>query len=137
MKIYSKKHIVANRGSLEDMLNAVEDRIDELESGVDSASKISSDDMIDAASRSSEDTYLDELSQAVQNDIKNEVNDLDIQTDGVGEAVVVVINYMGNIIEFNVPFADLSMGSDIEGDSAYIGNSIRQELNNLSEGETL
>lgn len=70
------------------------------------------------------------FADAIEAEIGNEVESLAVVAKE--DALAVTIRYMGQVHEYNVPFEDIHPDmSDVDGDVAYITNTIRQDLDNL------
>lgn len=78
----------------------------------------------------SDTSIADTFASAIEAEIGNEVESLAVVAKE--DALVVTITYMGQVHEYNVPFADIHPDlSDMDGDVAYIVNTIRQDLDNI------
>lgn len=80
--------------------------------------------------------YLDTLSEAIQSEIDSEVDS--VVFDSTDREFIVTVSYLGNIREYVVPFGDIVFDYDnMDGDVAYITNTIYQDLDTLGEDEDL
>ena len=111
-----KKVIKASTGSAEDMLNAFKSKLSTM--SIESASSITDNPY---------DDDCQELKDSISDELELEVDD--VHCHCTDEALVVVVKYMSNIINFDVPYEELT--GDVEDDTAYVVNTVLYELDNM------
>lgn len=71
--------------------------------------------------------YLHNLIGDIQSEVESEVDGLIFNTDD--DSLLVTVTYTGKVIEFAVPFEDLSFNFDtMEEDVSYVANTILEEI---------
>lgn len=101
------------RGSIEDMISAMQTRIDELEGGVAAATDIK------AADLDNDDEYLERLCVEVENLVTQQYDaDVYIDDSSVPEGIVV---QFGDGFEFSFPISDIEANwDDLKNDADII-----------------
>lgn len=114
-------------GSINDLMNEIQKKL--------STNEIEESTSVKAASESDEtfnERYLHSLIGDIQTEVGNEINKL--VADYGDDDLRLIITYESHVIEMTITFDELSFDFDqIEDDAIYIGNSIREMLDNLGE----
>lgn len=117
----------SNHGSIDDLIGAVEDRIQEL-GGVNSATNTTNISAAPVMGAEADDSYLEELISRVKQDLY--LNDDQAHFEFSNENIyLTVFNGDQTVDEFTIPYADLSFDVDtIDDDVDYIVSNIGPDL---------
>ena len=118
----------AKKGSINDFISAIDDRIMELEDGVDSSSKVNSWGTIISADEDLNTQYIDEVMKDVSDTVDQQVT-LDATYEIGKDAINITVSLAGKVFDIEVPFEDLvwdNKNSDID----YIVEGIINAINN-------
>lgn len=117
----------AKKGSINDFISAIDDRIMELEDGVDSSSKVNSWDTIMSADEDLNTQYIDEIMKKVSNTIDQQVT-LDATYEIGKDAINITVSFAGKVFDIEVPFEDL-VWDNKDSDIDYIVEGIINAIN--------
>ena len=71
--------------------------------------------------------YLQELKYLVQQEVDSEVDSISFKEND--DELSVIVRWMGNLVQFDVPYEDLSFEEDgMDVDVSYISNTIIDEI---------
>ena len=127
-----------SRGTPDQFLAALDNKIAQLQGGVAAASTSAEGvdtvtrDVIEAGSDVDLERYIDTLIGDCDTALEDEVNSTDWSQDSTN--IYLSVTYMGHIIDLTIPLDDLSLSFDkIDTDVAYICNSVYQSLDELGQ----
>lgn len=127
-----------SRGTPDQFLAALDNKISQLQEGVAAASTSAEGvdtvtrDVIEAGSDVDLERYIDTLIGDCDTALEDEVNSTDWSQDGTN--IYLSVTYMGHVIDLTIPLDDLSLSFDeIDTDVAYICNSVYQSLDELGQ----
>lgn len=117
----------AKKGSINDFISAIDDRIMELEDGVDSSSKVNNCDTIMSADRDLNTQYIDEVMKDVSDMVDQQVT-IDATYEIGRDAINITVSVAGKVFDIEVPFADL-VWDNKDSDIDYIVEGIINAIN--------
>lgn len=117
----------AKKGSINDFISAIDDRIMELEDGVDSSSKVNSWDTIMSADEDLNTQYIDEIMKKVSSTIDQQVT-LDATYEIGKDTINITVSFAGKVFDIEVPFEDL-VWDNKDSDIDYIVEGIINAIN--------
>lgn len=118
----------AKKGSINDFISAIDDRIMELEDGVDSSSKVNSCDTIMSADADLNTQYIDEVMKDVSDTVDQQVT-IDATYEIGRDAINITVSVAGKVFDIEVPFEDL-VWDNKDSDIDYIVEGIINAINN-------
>lgn len=129
-----------SRGTPDQFLAALDNKIAQLQGGVAAASTSAEGvdtvtrDVIEAGSDVDLERYIDTLIGDCDTALEDEVNSTDWSQDSTN--IYLSVAYMGHVIDLTIPLDDLSLSFDkIDTDVAYICNSVYQSLDELGQND--
>lgn len=127
-----------SRGTPDQFLAALDNKISQLQGGVAAASTSAEGvdtvtrDVIEAGSDVDLERYIDTLIGDCDTALEDEVNSTDWSQDGTN--IYLSVTYMGHVIDLTIPLDDLSLSFDeMDTDVTYICNSVYQSLDELGQ----
>ncbi len=117
----------AKKGSINDFISAIDDRIMELEDGVDSSSKVNSWDTIMSADEDLNTQYIDEVMKDVSDTVDQQVT-LNATYEIGKDAINITVSLAGKVFDIEVPFEDL-VWDNKDSDIDYIVEGIINAIN--------
>lgn len=85
------------------------------------------DTIINSAVDPENSAYLQELKYLVQQEVDSEVDSISFKEND--DELSVIVGWMGNLVQFDVPYEDLSFEEDgMDVDVSYISNTIIDEI---------
>lgn len=85
------------------------------------------DTIINSAVAPENSAYLQELKYLVEQEVDSEVDSIVFEEND--DELSVIVRWMGNLVQFDVPYEDLSFEDDgMDVDVAYISNTIIDEI---------
>lgn len=71
--------------------------------------------------------YLQELKYLVEQEVDSEVDSISFKENN--DELTIIVRWMGNLVQFDVPYEDLSFEEDgMDVDVSYISNTIIDEI---------